>query len=148
VPHAACTLLNEAIVRTAWIIDDDPALHTLIGRLFRELDLEPVSFFDGAEVLTHLQQRVTVPAVINVDIMMPGMSGFALIRQLRTRLDLARVPIIIASARTEVGDAVLATKLGATLVSKPFHIQRYLATVEQLVDVSRPMPFAGVSPSR
>jgi two-component system nitrogen regulation response regulator GlnG len=122
---------------TAWIVDDDHAIQTLLARALREAGLDSVSFQDAEAVISAAAQAPRAPALLSVDVMMPGMSGFSLVRSLRARRCFEHVPIIIATARVDVGDAVLAARLGATLVTKPFRLREYLLTVERLIEQSQ-----------
>src|SRR2546423_10781082 len=106
--------------RVCWLIDDDPAFHGLVSRALLEIGLATVSFYDAESLLRRVEdERMPDPVLIVCDVMMPGLSGFAMVRALRTREKLARTPIIIATPRAEVGDAVLAAKVHATLMRKP-----------------------------
>ena len=121
--------------RTAWIVDDDHAIQTLLARVLAEAGLDPTSLPDADSVIAAAAQTTRPPDLLSVDVMMPGMTGFALVRNLRGRQRFEHVPIVIATARVEIGDAVLAARLGATLITKPFRIREYIATVERLVAV-------------
>ena len=125
--------------RVCWLIDDDPAFHGLVSRALVEVGLATVSFYEAEALLSRLDDQIADPELIVADVMMPGMSGFAMVRALRMRPALARIPIIIATARAEVGDAVLAAKLNATLMRKPFRIRDFIVTAERLIEFSQPI---------
>jgi DNA-binding NtrC family response regulator len=129
----------EVATRLAWVIDDDPAIQHFIERAMAEAGLQSVAFLDGDSVLAALEATIKPPDVISVDITMPGASGFSLIRAIRSRRGFEHVAMIVCTGRADVGDAVLASKLRASFVMKPFRLREYIATVEQAIEHSGPV---------
>ncbi|HRA66744.1 MAG TPA: ATP-binding protein, partial [Caldilinea sp.] len=86
--------------RTALVIDDDPHIVRLIGRMLRSLipELHALEAFGGAEGLTIAQTHH--PDIIFVDLNMPGMSGQQLIEAVNADPRLASTPIIVVSVRS------------------------------------------------
>ena len=81
--------------------------------------------------------RRTPPALVVLDLMLPGMDGYRVLRQLRE--DGLTVPVLILTARGEETDKVLGFRLGADdYVTKPFGVLELLARVEALLRRSRP----------
>ena len=77
--------------------------------------------------------------VVVLDLMLPELDGFDVLRELRKRD--ARVPILILTARGEEMDKVLGLRLGADdYVTKPFGLLELLARVEALLRRSAPVP--------
>src|SRR5262249_25886122 len=77
-------------------------------------------FRSGADAFVFLKQfcqprstRVTLPAVLFLDINMQGLSGFDVLVWARTQPALARLKIFMLSGANEIWDAAIATKLGA-----------------------------------
>jgi len=109
------------------LIEDEPGLVlTLTDRLASE-GYEVVSAVDGPSGL----DRATREAwdVILLDVMLPGMNGFDLCRDVRQKAVTA--PIIMLTARGQVIDKVLGLKLGADdYLTKPFDMMELLARIE------------------
>jgi CheY-like chemotaxis protein/nitrogen-specific signal transduction histidine kinase len=86
--------------RTALVIDDDPHIVRLIGRMLRSLapEVHTLEAFDGAEGLAIAQTHA--PEVIFVDLNMPGMSGQQFIEAVNADPSLAGVPIVVVSVRS------------------------------------------------
>ena len=124
---------------TAVVVDDDPAIQILLARALGEIGLTATAFYEGETAIAWLDRQPGVPAVITVDLMMPGMSGFTLVRLLRARPRFTRVPIVVATARAQLHDAAEAGKLGCTFLTKPFRLRELIVTVERLVEWSRPV---------
>ena len=95
-----------------------------------------VQYLTGHNVIVHLvtrgDQAVTEvvkirPDVVLLDLMLPGIDGLEVCRQIRSRLD---VPIIMVTARTEEADRVLGLEGGADdYVAKPFQSRELLARI-------------------
>jgi CheY-like chemotaxis protein len=86
--------------RTALVIDDDPHIVRLIGRMLRSLipELHALEAFGGAEGLTIAQTHH--PDLIFVDLNMPGMSGQQLIEAVNADPHLASTSIVVVSVRS------------------------------------------------
>jgi len=99
------------------IVDDDPASRRLLDVRLRALGCEVATATDGQEALVAVQRAV--PALILLDLQMPGMSGMDLLRQLRR--DGIDIPIIVITAHGSIERAVEAMKEGAyDFIPKPF----------------------------
>ena len=85
------------------------------------------------------------PDLIVLDLMIPGMDGYRLLRHLRE--DGMTMPVLILTARGEEADKVLGFRLGADdYVTKPFGVLELLARVQALLRRSRPTTGAGIQP--
>jgi len=111
------------------VVDDDPAF-CIIMREFLLADGYDVRVaFDVPQALAILE--CLTPDLILSDIMMPDIDGICLVRSIRSAPALARIPLIIVSAKTMPEDRVDALAAGAdAFVSKPFSIKdlRFLIT--------------------
>ena len=86
--------------------------------------------------------RRTAPDLIVLDLMLPGMDGYRVLRQLRE--EGLSMPVLILTARGEEADKVLGFRLGADdYVTKPFGVLELLARVQALLRRSRPAAGAG-----
>jgi DNA-binding response OmpR family regulator len=116
------------------IVDDDPAVTTLL-RLSFELEGHVVmTAASGAEAMELARQ--IHPAAMVVDVMMPEMDGLELIRRLRANDATANIPIVCCSARALAGDVEAGLAAGADdYVTKPFEPMELVERVElRLVD--------------
>lgn len=78
------------------------------------------------------------PEMILLDIYMPGMDGFEVLRRLKARVESRDIPVMILSAITEVEQRVEALNLGAVdFVSKPIHREELLARVRVHLELSQ-----------
>ncbi len=82
------------------------------------------------------------PDLIVLDIMLPGMDGFSVLRHIR--LDDERLPVLILSARSELEDKVKGFSFGVDdYLAKPFHLEEFLLRVERLL-FRAPQPGPGL----
>ncbi len=97
------------------IIDDDPAQRDLMTRFLKREGFDAVSAADGQSGLQ--MARAVRPRAIMLDVMMPGMDGWAVLSQLKADPDLAGTPVVMVSF---VNEQALGMSLGASdWVPKP-----------------------------
>src|SRR3954462_5240508 len=112
------------------IVEDDP--HILLG-------LEEVLKSDGFEVQVCNRGDAAIPAVakyrpdlIMLDVMLPGLSGYDICKQLRAKK--VTTPILMLTAKGQEIDKVVGLDLGADdYVTKPFGVRELLARIHALL---------------
>lgn len=125
-------------------VEDDDGMRVLVTRLLRESGFRVTGCRSGAEMWSLLPD-LTVDLVL-LDVMLPGASGFDLLRALRAR---GTLPVIMLSARNEEADRVLGLELGADdYVAKPFGRPELLARIRAVLRRSAiaPTPVAAARP--
>jgi CheY-like chemotaxis protein len=106
------------------VVDDDPAARELMGRLLDREGLRMVTAANGEDALR--MARELHPALITLDVLMPGMDGWAVLSALKADPKLHDIPVIIVSM---IDDKNLGFALGATeYLTKPVDRER-LATI-------------------
>ena len=114
----------EAVVH---IVDDDDDLRQSLIFLLASVGIQTLVHPDAAAFLTDLD--LTEPAVVVVDVRMPGMSGFGLQQRL-TELDYP-APLVFCSAHGDIAMSVRAMSAGAVdFLEKPYQPQRMLDVVQ------------------
>ncbi|WP_413206771.1 response regulator [Rhodospirillum sp. A1_3_36] len=120
----------------ALIVDDTPGT---LGFLCEALETEAFDVLvatDGASALT-LTEKVT-PDVILMDAVMPGLDGFETCKAMKSRADLAHVPVIFMTGLTETEHVVRALGAGGTdYVTKPIITEELVARIRVHVDNAR-----------
>src|SRR5690606_15320395 len=116
---------------TILIIEDDPTLLTALSYALLREGYQVLTATDGARGLaTARDQRDSLDLII-LDLMLPGLNGFHVLRRLRVESD---VPVLILSARAEEQDKVDGLDLGADdYIVKPFTLRELLARVRAAV---------------
>ena len=109
--------------RLVLVIDDEPGIVDFIGLGLRAEGYRVAAASTGMDGLE--QVRRLEPDVVIVDVGLPDLDGFEVVRGIRT---MSQVPIIMLTARGELGDRVRGLDLGADdYVAKPFHFAELVA---------------------
>jgi diguanylate cyclase (GGDEF)-like protein len=94
------------------LIDDSPDVHRLLRARLRQEHLELVSAQSGRAGLDAM--KVSRPALVLLDLDMPEMDGFEVLRALKAQQETATVPVVVLSDASTPEDKVTAFDLGAT----------------------------------
>ena len=109
------------------IIEDDRKINELIRRTQSMTGHQGLTAFSGREALSVLERKSA--DLILLDIGLPDMDGFSLMRQLRA--EYRDIPVICVTARDEVPDRVRGLKDGAEdYIVKPFAMEELLARIQ------------------
>jgi DNA-binding response OmpR family regulator len=131
----------EGAPLTVLIIEDDPSIALGLRINLETEGYRVLSADDGEKGLA--TARSMSPNLIILDVMLPGINGFELLRTLREEGHV--MPIIVLSARTGEMDKVTGLELGAEdYVAKPFSLAELLARVRAALRRARPMPIGRV----
>ncbi|MFE0046974.1 response regulator transcription factor [Streptomyces albireticuli] len=116
--------------RTVLVVEDDPGVRSTLDQLLRFEGYRVLTASDGLEALGLLERER--PDLAVVDVVMPGLDGLGLCRMLRRRGD--RLPVLVLTARHEVGDRVAGLDAGADdYLAKPFATEELFARVRALL---------------
>ncbi len=127
------------------IVDDDENIAELISLYLTKECFDTKMVYDGESALIAFDSYQ--PSLILLDLMLPGMDGYQVCRELRMR---SNVPIIMLSAKGEVFDKVLGLELGADdYIMKPFDSKEMVARVKAVLRRYQivPEPVASIEPS-
>ncbi|MHB8572937.1 MAG: diguanylate cyclase [Candidatus Dormibacteria bacterium] len=118
------------------VVDDEAANVTLLEKRLRAEGYEVVSAGGGAEAMALMKERL--PEMVMLDLMMPGVSGLDVLRQMRENPLLRDVPVVILSARTDEVARVESLDAGAhDFLSKPFSTAEMTARVRNMLRIYR-----------
>lgn len=121
------------------LVDDDADLRSLMSEFFMEQGYQVTVAPDGSRGLD-LARQPQFDLVI-LDVMMPGLDGFAVLEQLRKT---SKVPVIMLTARTETASRIHGLESGADdYLPKPFDPQELLARVRAILRRTHSEPAAG-----
>ena len=108
------------------VVDDEAPVRVAVGRLLRLADYDVAAFASGEEFLGSLAS--CQPACVLLDVHMPGLTGFDVIKQMRgAHID---IPVIFITASDARDIHQTAAQCGARLLRKPFSNDALLAAVE------------------
>ncbi len=111
------------------IVDDDAGIRELLADYLGQQGYAVATAGDGREMARHLQEQL--PALVVMDLMLPGEDGLALTRQLKAAHGL---PVIMLSARGEDVDRIVGLEVGADdYLPKPFNPRELLARIRAVL---------------
>lgn len=118
---------SGAEIPTVLVVDDDETARDLLRRFLEKEGYAVTLARDGREALSLVADRR--PSVITLDVMMPGMDGWAVLSHLKSDPDLATIPVVMV---TIVQDFNMGYALGASdFVRKPIEKQRLLGVLRK-----------------
>lgn len=110
------------------IVEDDPDINALLAKIVTKAGYEAEQAFSGTEAQLRLEK--SAPDLILLDLMIPGLSGEALISFVRQNL-LLDMPIIVISAKVQLTSKVDALAAGADdYITKPFESEELVARIQ------------------
>src|SRR5918997_4021979 len=114
--------------RPVLIVEDEPDIAEGLRYNLEREGLPAVVAETGEKGLELALDKNNPPALILLDLMLPGMSGIELCRRLRREPSTRRTPIIMLTARGSEGERVAGLELGADdYVTKPFSVRELVA---------------------
>ena len=113
------------------VVDDEEDILHFLELVLREKGYEVATASSGHEALTRAQ--MVRPDLILLDIMMPQMDGWEVLKLLRVDEGTSDIPVAMLSARTEAKDRVQGLQEGAVdYICKPFSLQELLGKIETI----------------
>ena len=111
------------------VVEDEPSISEVVSLYLKRAGYQVQLFADGLAAQAAFSRQI--PDLIILDVMLPGMDGFALTRSLRDR---SNVPIILLTSRREESDRIAGLELGADdYVVKPFSPQELVSRVRAVL---------------
>lgn len=111
------------------LIEDDLEISDLLGQFLKRFGMEVISYAHPQSALNSLS--IESYDLVLLDLTLPDIDGLEVCRMLRERSD---IPIIISSARSDLGDKVVALELGADdYLPKPYEPRELVARIQSLL---------------
>ena len=125
------SLMSERATRRVLVVDDEATIAEVVARYLRRAGYQTSVAYDGVEAIRlAIDER---PALLVLDIMLPGIDGLEVMRRLRERPG-DTTGIILLTARGEESDRVIGLKKGADdYVVKPFSPAELVARVDAVM---------------
>jgi DNA-binding response OmpR family regulator len=121
------------------VIDDSATIVAVLGKMLRQNGYDVLKAGDaetGIEIA-----KAELPDLIFLDIVLPGMNGFAALRVLRRDPSLQRTPIIIISGNLQATEQYYAQRIGADdFMKKPFGRDEVFGRLQRLIEAGRLTP--------
>ena len=106
-----------------YIVEDDPEIRELESYALKSSGYETMEFAEGSSFFEAIRREK--PALVLLDVMLPGQDGLSILKQLRSQADTMSLPVILVTARSTELDTVRGLDLGAddlAELSLHFHI--------------------------
>jgi two-component system OmpR family response regulator len=114
------------------VVDDEPNIRELLSASLRFAGFRVASAASGAEAVAHVQQAR--PDLVVLDVMLPDVDGFSLVRRLRDDSDRDKIPVIFLTAKDGVDDKISGlTAGGDDYVTKPFSLEELIARIRAIL---------------
>jgi phosphate regulon transcriptional regulator PhoB len=124
------------------VVEDEPDIRKLVHYNLSQERFKVLEAEDGENALKIIQREK--PHLIILDLMLPGLSGLELCRNLRQRPETARLPILMLTAKASEADRVVGLEMGADdYLTKPFSPRELVARVKAILRRSEMQAAAG-----
>lgn len=120
------------MTRKIVIADDEEHLGYMVKFKLEKSGYQVVWKMDGREALEAVRQER--PALVILDVMMPGLTGFEVLEAIKAEDNLKDTPVVMLTARGQEADTLKGISLGAAdYIVKPFRPAELLARVQRLL---------------
>lgn len=114
------------------LVDDDPAIRSMMEFSLTLEGFEVTTAADGFEGLKRASQ--SPPDAIVLDVMMPRMSGTAMLATIRRNPRLAQIPVLLVTAKTQEDEVWAGWQAGAdSYITKPYEPDELLAEIRRVI---------------
>ena len=125
-------VLHKEVKKMIWCVEDDPSIRDIEVYALQSTGWEARGFATGDSFWEALQQEQ--PELVLLDVMLPGMDGVELLMKMKSREDLCRIPVIMATAKGTEYDKIRSLDLGADdYLVKPFGMMEMVSRVRAVL---------------
>tara|TARA_Y100000588_G_scaffold393813_1_gene511283 strand:- start:419 stop:1117 length:699 start_codon:yes stop_codon:yes gene_type:complete len=122
----------NGITKTIYIVEDEPDIRETLAYNLSQEGFKVSEFSDAESCLNKIQKKK--PDLLLLDLMLPGMSGLDLCKEIRTDINLKNLAIIMLTAKGEEVDRIIGFELGADdYVTKPFSVRELILRVKVIL---------------
>ncbi|HEV8044410.1 MAG TPA: response regulator, partial [Rubrobacter sp.] len=116
------------------IVEDDPAVRGVVEIALNREGMTTLTAGDGEEALRRLDSSDANVDLVILDVMLPGMDGVSVCREIRAGGESSDVPIIMLTARDDETSVVVGLEVGADdYITKPFSPRQLVSRVRALL---------------
>ena len=113
-------------------IEDEPEMVDLVRLILQRKGIDIFAASGGKQGLTTI--REIMPDLILLDLMMPDMDGWEILRQIKEGESTSKIPVIVISAKDQIVDKALGLQVTNVddYIIKPFNSQQLIDSIERL----------------
>lgn len=120
------------MAKNIYIVEDEPDIREALAYNFKKEGFNTIEFSNGEDCLQEVNKKK--PDVLILDIMLPGISGLDVCREIRSDEALSNIAIIMLTAKGEEIDRIVGFELGADdYVTKPFSVRELILRVKVIL---------------
>jgi DNA-binding response OmpR family regulator len=123
--------MTKSKVKKVLVVDDDPVVIRLVKELLKTQGFAVETAKDGIDAMIMVQKNK--PDLIILDIMMPELNGYDVLKTLKFQEDYKKIPIILLTAREQELDKRISQMMGIDYLQKPLDRELFLNKVQQAV---------------
>ncbi len=114
------------------IIEDDDNIRGMLEYALKTAGFDPLGFADGSPLFTRL--KICTPALILLDIMLPGEDGISILRKMKSSDATRQIPVIMLTAKGSEYDRIKGLDLGADdYITKPFSVIEVISRIRSVL---------------
>ena len=126
----------EGDMHTVLVVDDETDILELVAFNLERQQYKVLTAGDGISAVKIAREKI--PDLIVLDVMLPGLDGFGVYRELRADPRTSGIPVLMLTAKGEINDRIAGLELGADdYVTKPFSPRELLLRVKALLKRTR-----------
>jgi len=120
---------------TILVVDDEPDILNLTKKFLELGDFNTITCSNGKEAMKIINDRSNDIALILLDIMMPGMSGYQVLETIKTDDDLKDIVVVLFTVKSFNEDIQKGKRLGADYyITKPFSGKELLKKIKEILN--------------
>jgi two-component system alkaline phosphatase synthesis response regulator PhoP len=121
--------MNKVIM----VVDDEPDILLTVGQMLEMSGYQVIKAKDGIECINKLNELVTNPDLLLLDIMMPDLSGWDIAARIKENLAWKNIPIIFLTAKGDTMSIGMGNLAAEDYIVKPFDIKDLKKRIEKII---------------
>lgn len=119
------------------VVDDDKELLKLVSILLKRINAQTITKADGTSAMEWLKEAEALDLIV-LDLMLPDMDGFEILRRIRSHQEMDNIPVLILSAKADPTTIRYGLDNGADgYVTKPYVANNLVARIQTLLEAGR-----------
>ena len=121
-------------VKKVLVVDDDPVVIRLVKELLKTQGYVVETAKDGIDAMVMVKKEI--PDLIVLDIMMPELNGYDVLRTLKFTDEFKEIPVLLLTAREQELDKRIGEMMGIEYIQKPVNREAFLEKIDKIFQSS------------